>query len=156
MDRNLALELVRVTEAAALASARLMGRGDRNGADQAAVEAMRRAFNDLSVRGEVVIGEGANLGITQRGRIEAGAVEAPAVGVLEGGPGLLPRRGDLHRLPAECALLSQERGGSKGVAAMQRNGVVQYVKRANHAVSPASMTLRRKASNMRIVQIEAL
>jgi fructose-1,6-bisphosphatase II len=58
MDRNLALEVVRVTEAAALASARLMGRGDRNGADQAAVEGMRRAFNDIPIRGEVVIGEG--------------------------------------------------------------------------------------------------
>jgi fructose-1,6-bisphosphatase II len=58
MDRNLALEAVRVTEAAALASARLMGRGDHSGADQAAVEAMRRAFQDLAVRGEVVIGEG--------------------------------------------------------------------------------------------------
>ncbi len=58
MDRNLALEVVRVTEAAALASARFMGRGDRNGADQAAVEGMRRAFNDIPVRGEVVIGEG--------------------------------------------------------------------------------------------------
>ncbi|ABC81413.1 class II fructose-bisphosphatase [Anaeromyxobacter dehalogenans] len=58
MDRNLALEVVRVTEAAALASARLMGRGDRNGADQAAVEAMRKAFNDIAIRGEVVIGEG--------------------------------------------------------------------------------------------------
>ena len=58
MDRNLALEAVRVTEAAALASARLMGRGDPDGADQAAAEAMRLAFHDLSVRGEVVIGEG--------------------------------------------------------------------------------------------------
>jgi fructose-1,6-bisphosphatase II len=58
MDRNLALEVVRVTEAAALASARLMGRGDRNGADQAAVEAMRKAFNDIAIAGEVVIGEG--------------------------------------------------------------------------------------------------
>ncbi|HET7823758.1 MAG TPA: class II fructose-bisphosphatase [Anaeromyxobacter sp.] len=58
MDRNLALEVVRVTEAAALASARLMGRGDEEGADRAAVEAMRKAFEDLAVRGEVVIGEG--------------------------------------------------------------------------------------------------
>lgn len=58
MDRNLALEVVRVTEAAALASARLMGRGDVNGADQAAVTAMRAAFNDVAIRGEVVIGEG--------------------------------------------------------------------------------------------------
>jgi fructose-1,6-bisphosphatase II len=58
MDRNLALEVVRITEAAALASARLMGRGDAVAADRAAVEAMRSAFNDLAVRGEVVIGEG--------------------------------------------------------------------------------------------------
>lgn len=58
MDRNLALEAVRVTEAAALASARLMGRGDRHAADQAAVTAMRRAFSDLQMRGTVVIGEG--------------------------------------------------------------------------------------------------
>jgi fructose-1,6-bisphosphatase II len=47
-----------VTEAAALASARLMGRGDHDGADAAAVEAMRHAFQDLEIRGEVVIGEG--------------------------------------------------------------------------------------------------
>lgn len=58
MDRNLALEVVRVTEAAALASARLMGRGDERAADRAAVEAMRKAFNDLAVRGEIVVGEG--------------------------------------------------------------------------------------------------
>lgn len=58
LDRNLALEVVRVTEAAALASARLMGRGDKDNADQAAVTAMRLAFEDVQVRGTVVIGEG--------------------------------------------------------------------------------------------------
>jgi fructose-1,6-bisphosphatase II len=58
MDRNLALEAVRVTEAAALASARLMGRGDSKAADQAAVEAMRHAFDSLEIMGTVVIGEG--------------------------------------------------------------------------------------------------
>jgi fructose-1,6-bisphosphatase class II len=58
MDRNLALEVVRVTEAAALSCARLMGRGDEKGADQAAVDAMRRAFNGVSIDGTVVIGEG--------------------------------------------------------------------------------------------------
>jgi fructose-1,6-bisphosphatase class II len=58
MDRNLALELVRVTEAAALACARWMGRGDAKGADQAAVDAMRRAFDGVFIRGTVVIGEG--------------------------------------------------------------------------------------------------
>lgn len=58
MDRNLALEVVRVTEAAALSSARLMGRGDEKAADQAAVDAMRQAFNGLAIEGTVVIGEG--------------------------------------------------------------------------------------------------
>jgi fructose-1,6-bisphosphatase II len=58
MDRNLALEVARVTESAALASARFMGRGDEAGADQAAVQAMRRAFNAINVSGTVVIGEG--------------------------------------------------------------------------------------------------
>lgn len=58
MDRNLALEAVRVTEAAALASARLMGFGDEKAADQAAVDAMRRAFDAIPFAGKVVIGEG--------------------------------------------------------------------------------------------------
>jgi fructose-1,6-bisphosphatase II len=57
-DRNLALEVIRITEAAALASARLMGRGDRKLADHVAVEAMRRAFDTIDIRGTVVIGEG--------------------------------------------------------------------------------------------------
>jgi fructose-1,6-bisphosphatase II / sedoheptulose-1,7-bisphosphatase len=58
MDRNLALEAVRVTEAAALAASRLMGRGDEKAADQAAVDAMRTALNSLPIDGTVVIGEG--------------------------------------------------------------------------------------------------
>jgi fructose-1,6-bisphosphatase II len=91
MDRNLALEGVRITEAAALASARLMGRGDHHGADQAATEAMRGAFNDLDVAGEVVIGEGERdeapmLYIGERvGRAGPGATEIEiAVDPLEG------------------------------------------------------------------------
>jgi len=58
MDRNLALEAVRITEAAALAASKLMGRGDEKAADQAAVDAMRQAFNGLNIRGTVRIGEG--------------------------------------------------------------------------------------------------
>jgi len=58
MDRNLALEVVRVTEMAAIAAARLMGRGSKNESDQAAVDAMRRAFDALNIDGTVVIGEG--------------------------------------------------------------------------------------------------
>ena len=57
-DRNLALELVRVTEAAALAASRWMGRGDKNGADGAAVDAMRVMLGSVGMTGVIVIGEG--------------------------------------------------------------------------------------------------
>jgi fructose-1,6-bisphosphatase II len=91
MDRNLALEGVRITEAAALSSARLMGRGDRVAADRAATEAMRGAINDLEVSGEVVIGDGERdeapmLFVGERvGRAGPGAMEIEiAVDPLEG------------------------------------------------------------------------
>ena len=58
INRSMALEFVRVTEAAALAASRWMGRGDKNAADQAAVDAMRRALADLDMTGTIVIGEG--------------------------------------------------------------------------------------------------
>lgn len=58
MDRNLALDVVRVTEAAALSTARLMGKGDQEKAESAAVDAMHKAFATVRFRGEVVIGQG--------------------------------------------------------------------------------------------------
>jgi len=58
MDRTLVLEYTRVTEAAAIAASNMIGRGDRNGADAAAVKAMRDAFERVSARGTIVIGEG--------------------------------------------------------------------------------------------------
>ncbi len=58
METLLALEMVRVTEAAALASARFMGRGEKDEADRAATEAMRRTMDDVEMRGTIVIGEG--------------------------------------------------------------------------------------------------
>ena len=58
LDRNLTLEAVRVSEAAAVAASEMIGRGDERAADQAAVDAMRRALNELPIQGRVVIGEG--------------------------------------------------------------------------------------------------
>src|SRR4028119_1014024 len=58
LDRVLVLEMVRVTEAAAIAASKLVGRGDEKAADHAAVEAMRAALNELPMDGTVVIGEG--------------------------------------------------------------------------------------------------
>jgi len=58
MDKNLALEFVRVTEEAAIASARWVGKGDKHSADQAAVNLMRKRFDTLDIDGKIVIGEG--------------------------------------------------------------------------------------------------
>jgi len=58
VDRNLALEMVRATEAAALAAARWMGRGNAQAADRAAVEAMHHAFNSIAFKGNIILGEG--------------------------------------------------------------------------------------------------
>ncbi len=58
MDKNLALDFVKVTEAAAIASARFYGRGDKDAADSAATEEMRKYFNNLEMKGRIVIGEG--------------------------------------------------------------------------------------------------
>ncbi len=58
METALALEMIKVTEVAAIASARLMGRADRHGADHAATEAMRHAMDEVEMRGSIVIGEG--------------------------------------------------------------------------------------------------
>ena len=76
-DRNLALELVRVTESAALSAARWMGRGDRNGADQAAVNAMRVVLNTVAMHGTIVIGEGEkdNAPMLYNGEVLGGSTE---------------------------------------------------------------------------------
>src|SRR5271167_2448520 len=58
LEQKLSLELVRVVEAAALAAARTMGQGDREGSDHAAVQAMRQAFEEIPIAGNIVIGEG--------------------------------------------------------------------------------------------------
>jgi len=59
MERNLALEVVRATEAAALATARFIGKGDEQMADKVAIEAMRNTLNSIACDGKIVVGEGA-------------------------------------------------------------------------------------------------
>ncbi len=103
MDRNLALEVVRVTEAAALAASRLMGRGDEKAADQAAVDAMRQALNSLHIQGTVRIGEGE--------RDEAPMLFiGEEVGVGDGGPAI-----DIALDPLEGTTLTAK-GGPNALA----------------------------------------
>jgi fructose-1,6-bisphosphatase II len=81
-DRNLALELVRVTEAAAMAAGRWIGRGDKNGADGAAVNAMRTLIGTVGMNGVVVIGEGGkdNAPVLSNGE-QVGSGEGPGCDV---------------------------------------------------------------------------
>jgi len=69
MEQLLALDMVRVTEAAAIASARFMGRGDRHGADQAATEAMRQVMDEIEMEGTIVIGEVVSVGAALAGAL---------------------------------------------------------------------------------------
>src|SRR6202163_3572000 len=66
LERILTLEIVRVTERAAVSAARLRGHGNEKAADQAAVDAMRRELNKLPIEGTVVLGEGGRAGATRR------------------------------------------------------------------------------------------
>ena len=84
VDRNLALEVVRVTEAAALSAARFVGLGDRDGADRAAVEAMRRTFGYMHIRGR---SSSARASVTRRQCSTSASRSATAI----------PRAGDRHR-----------------------------------------------------------
>ncbi len=101
MERTLLLEFVRVTEAGALASARLMGRGDGMGADHAAVEAMRRAMDEVHMDGTIVIGEGERdeapmlyIGEKVGGGAQASVLNAPVTADASTSEGSLGRTGN--------------------------------------------------------------
>jgi hypothetical protein len=129
-DRNLALELVRVTEAAALAAARWMGRGDKNAADQAAVDAMRLILNTIDMQGIIVIGEGEKdeapmlfngeelgTGIGLALDIAVDPIDGTTLTAM-GGPGALSVVAMAERGTMYCArqpgLYEQDRGGRRG------------------------------------------
>jgi fructose-1,6-bisphosphatase II len=111
-DRNLAMELVRVTEAAALAASRWMGRGDKEGADQAAVTAMRHVLSSVSMDGRVIIGEGEK-------------DEAPMLYNGERVGDGNPPKADVAVDPIDgTTLTSQGRGGALSVIAVSDQGTM--------------------------------
>jgi fructose-1,6-bisphosphatase II len=114
LDRNLAFELARVTEAAALAAARWMGRGDKNRADQAAVNAMRVTLESVDMDGVVVIGEGEK-------------DEAPMLYMGEEIGNGLPPRVDIAVDPVDgTTLLSKGMPNAVSVVALAERGTMYY------------------------------
>ena len=160
MERTLLLEFVRVTEEAALASARLMGRGDRNGADQAAVEAMRRAMDEVHMDGTIVIGEGERdeapmLYIGEK----VGGATGHGSGAAAAASGLEPTEVDIAVDPLEGTNLvaTGEDGAIAVLAVSERGGLLHapdiYMEKL--CVGPAAAGRVRMefpvAANLRIV-----
>ena len=146
-DRNIAMELVRVTEAGAMAAARWIGRGDKDAADKAAVDAMRYVLDSVAMRGVVVIGEGEKdeAPMLYNGE-EVGSGEGPEVDVavdpLEG-----TRLAALGQPNAICVIAVAERG------TMLFPGAAVYMEKI--AVGPAAIDAiditRTPAENVRAV-----
>jgi fructose-1,6-bisphosphatase/sedoheptulose 1,7-bisphosphatase-like protein len=165
MDRNLALEAVRVTEAAAIASARLMGRGDNDGADRAAVEAMRRAFNDLAIDGEVVIGPDTGVDVLMGiGGAPEGVISAAALRCVGGDmQGRLRFRSEVERERArkmglsdlDGVLSAEELAG--GNVMVSATGVThgQFLKGVRFTADGArshSVVMRSKTGTIRYIE----
>ncbi len=165
MDRRLVLEFVRVTEAAAIACSHLIGRGDRDGADAKAVEAMRQAFDRVPVRGTVVIGEGERdeapmlyigerVGSADETYPEVDIAVDPLEGTnlcAEGGPGALAvlavaAKGQL--LNAPDTYMEKIATGPEGI------GVVSLRKSATENVRALAEVKGRRTSDITVVVLE--
>lgn len=164
LDRNLGLDLVRCTEAAALRAARLMGRGDKDAADQAAVDAMRIALSSISMDGVVVIGEGEkdNAPMLYTGeRVGTGAPPAVDIAVdpvegttllAEGMPGAIAviavaERGALHAWTG----VPYMRKLAVGEAA---RGVIDIEASTGENIRAVANALRRRVSDITVVVLD--
>lgn len=165
MDRNLALEFVRVTEAAAIASAVWLGRGDEKSADKAAVDAMRRAFDGLSMDGTVVIGEGERdeapmLYIGEK--VGRGGPDAPGIDIaldpLEGTT--ICARGGVGAISviaaAEkgCLLFAPDVYMDKIACGPQAKGVIDIDKSATENIQRVAAALKKKVNDLTVVILD--
>ncbi len=165
MEQLLALEMVRVTEAAAIASARFMGRGARDEADQAATEAMRRTMDEANIAGTIVIGEGERddapmLYIGEKVGRHDGAAEAVDIAVdpLEGTNLVATGQGG-----ALTVLAASEKGGlthapdtylEKLAVGPIAAGCVDITKSATENCHRIADALRRKVTDITVVILD--
>jgi fructose-1,6-bisphosphatase class II len=163
LDRNLALEFVRVTEAAALAVGRWIGRGDEEAADRAAVESMREAFDSIKFEGTIVIGEGERdeapmLYIGEK----VGGKEGPEIDIacdpLEG-----TTITALGRSEAISVIAAAEKGGFlhapdtymyKVAAGPRAKGSIDITKSATWNVNEVARALRKQVGDMMVIILD--
>lgn len=161
MDRNLPINLGRVTEAAALASAKLLGRGDWNAADQAAVDAMRRMFDTLDIDGTVVIGEGEmdeapmlyigeQVGIKGKGYTEVDIAVDPLDGTVSVANGLPNAISVVAVAPKGCLLHAPDTYMYKMAVGPKAKGVIDIRKSTRENIENVAKALRKDVSDITV------
>ena len=165
MDRNLPVNLGRVTEAAALASAKYLGQGDKNIADGAAVDAMRRMFDTLNIDGTVVIGEGEmdeapmlyigeKIGRAQEGGLEIDIAVDPLDGTLSVANGLPNAISVVAVAPKGCLLHAPDTYMDKIAVGPKAKGHIDIHKSVKENIENVAKALRKDVSDITVVVLD--
>lgn len=165
MDRNLPVNLGRVTEAAALASAKFLGRGDKNEADQAAVDAMRRMFDTIDIDGTVVIGEGEldeapmlyigeQIGTAGPDGLKVDIAVDPLDGTVSVANGLPNAISVVAVAPKGCLLHAPDTYMNKIAVGPKARGVIDIHKSVEENIKNVAKALKKDVSDITVVVID--
>lgn len=165
MDRNLPVNLGRVTEAAALASAKFLGKGNKNQADQAAVDAMRRMFDTIDVDGVVVIGEGEideapmlyigeHIGSTNDSDLKVDIAVDPLDGTRSVANGLPNAISVVAVAPRGCLLHAPDTYMNKIAVGPRAKGVIDIKKPVGENIRNVAKALNKDVSDITVVVID--
>lgn len=165
MDRNLPVNLGRVTEAAALASAKFLGQGDKNAADGAAVDAMRRMFDTLDIDGTVVIGEGEmdeapmlyigeNIGTAEKSDLEIDIAVDPLDGTLSVANGLPNAISVVGVAPKGCLLHAPDTYMKKIAVGPKAKGSIDIHASTKENIENVAKALRKDVDEITVVVLD--
>lgn len=165
MDRNLPVNLGRVTEAAALASAKFLGKGDKNQADQAAVDAMRRMFDTIDIDGVVVIGEGEmdeapmlyigeQIGTAKDNNLKVDIAVDPLDGTRSVANGLPNAISVVAVAPRGCLLHAPDTYMNKIAVGPRAKGVIDIHKSIEENIKNVAKALNKDVSDITVVVID--
>lgn len=165
MDRNLSMNLARVTEAAALASAKSMGRGDKNHADQAAVDAMRRMFDTVDIDGIVVIGEGEmdeapmlyigeQIGTLKENNLKVDIAVDPLDGTISVANGLANAISVLAVAPRGCLLHAPDMYMDKIAVGPKAKGAIDINATVGDNIRNVAKVLHKDVSDITVVLLD--
>lgn len=165
MDRNLPVNLGRVTEAAALSSAKFLGQGDKNEADRAAVDAMRRMFDTLDIDGVVVIGEGEmdeapmlfigeNIGTAKEDGLKVDIAVDPLDGTTSVANGLPNAISVVAVAPRGCLLHAPDTYMQKIAVGPKAKGSIDIHKSVKENIENVAKALKKDVSDITVVVID--